>query len=122
MLAEVAAAKGWNSRAAESAIGWLRFSGRMFPLDRRFRIASALYMGNTTLPLKDYAYRMRTIAELRYALRRDPTQGDLLVLLVLTEASVELFADAQRHLDQLRFVAGSSPWVQSLPKMFPQLH
>jgi hypothetical protein len=87
----------------------LRESAKWFPLDRRFRTASASLLGNQAIQQKDPQFKIVAIPELKYALQTDPTSADLLAMLVASELAMGQTEEAQVYYNQFRYVAKKSP-------------
>jgi hypothetical protein len=90
----------------------LRKSGALFPLDRRFRTASAVFLGNMAMQQDDIGWKRVAIPEIRRALVTDPTQADILAMLIASELSVGLNEDAQKHYDKFKIIAKKSPLLE----------
>lgn len=109
MLAEFNYVLGWNGNDLRSMVLHLRESAKWFPLDRRFRTASASLLGNQAIQSTDPTYKTVAIPELKYALRTDPTSADLLAMLVAGELAMGQTEEAQVYYNQFKFVAKKSP-------------
>lgn len=78
LLAEFEYVGGLQEHTAGEAVVRLRRSAELFPLDHRFRDASALYLGDKAMIFKDPQWEAAALPELYHALRFDPTSPDLL--------------------------------------------
>jgi two-component SAPR family response regulator len=86
----------------------LRKSGASFPLERRFRVASASFLGNMAMQQEDIGWKRVAIPEIKRALVADPTQADLLGMLIASELAIGDVKSAQAHYDQFKLVAKKS--------------
>lgn len=112
LLAESYYAFGMNGTGpAGDRIVALRHAANLFPLERRFRTASALLLGNLAIQQGSDEWKAAAVSELKMALDRDPTQADLLAMLIAFDLSLDRTAEAQTYYDQFKRVAKTSPLI-----------
>lgn len=70
-------AAGIGTSAPAIAVGRLRHSAELFPLDYRFRKASALYLARVAIEQGSPQWEAAALPELYHALRTDATSVDL---------------------------------------------
>lgn len=97
----------------------LRKSAELFPLDRRFRIASASFLANMAMQQADAGWKVYAVPEIRRALRNDPTQADILAMLVACELSLGMNYEATQHYIQFKTVARKSPLLDMVKDARP---
>ena len=90
----------------------LRQAARLFPFDRRFRTASAVLIANIALQTDLKDWKAAAVPELKVALATDPTQADLLGMLIAFDLALERTAEAQAYYDRFKQVAKNSPLPQ----------
>lgn len=112
MLAEYYYSVGKAGRDARENIAAFRHSAELFPLDRRFRTASALFLANLAVSRDNEQLKKIAIPEIKVALQTDPTQADLLAILITCELELKLDKDAQGHFEQFKRVAKKSPLIE----------
>jgi hypothetical protein len=92
-------------RGGEQTVGQvlsdLHKAATWFPLERRFRVGAALVLGNLAMARSEREFKVVAIPELQAALARDPTQADLLVMIVTIERALGQEPEA-RYMDMLR--------------------
>jgi hypothetical protein len=119
LLAEWTFAQAVKSETPAQKIIGLRKSAALFPLDHRFRLASALAIGSYAAASPSDDWKLAAIPELRLALARDPTAADVLAMLIKFEMDLGLTNQAQQDFNQFKRVAVKSPlieFVESLHK------
>ena len=104
----------WGSEGSDigEMVNDLRRSAHIFPLDRRFRTSSASFLANAAMQQSDPAWQRIAIPEIRHALQADPTQADILAMLVACDLNLDRVAEAQVYYDQFKRVAKMSPLIQ----------
>ena len=78
LTAEFQYAAGMQASSVPTAVSHLRLAARLFPLDYRFRKASALYLANIAVEQNTKDWDRAALPEVYQALRADPTSADLL--------------------------------------------
>jgi hypothetical protein len=91
----------------------LRKSAEWFPLDRRFRLASALYILNLAAKLDDDKWKAAAIPEGLHALQTDPSQADVIALVTLCELKLGR-PEAPQHIAQFKHYAKQSHLMDDL--------
>jgi hypothetical protein len=114
MRAEFDLAQAERQTDLTQKVTLLRNSAQLFPLDRRYRIASALLIANIAVQIKEDNWKRFAIPEVRKALMTDPTSADLLAMLIMCELALGQNADAQADFDQFKHVAKISPLIAML--------
>lgn len=109
MLAEFNYVLGWSGNDLRTMVLHLRESAKLFPLDRRFRTASASLLGNNAIQSSDPTYKIVAIPEMKYALRTDPTAADIIAMLVACDLAMGQTEEAQVYYNQFKYVAKKSP-------------
>ncbi len=110
MLGELSIAHGYANSNLVTRIELFRRAAKLFPLERRFRIASANQLANFALQAEKNDTLLEIAAsEIKYRLTTDPTQADLLAMLVQIELTLNHDAEAQLYYDQFKRVAKKSP-------------
>jgi len=66
----------------DGAIALLRESGQIWPLDHRFRSASAMALGSLAIQFDSPDLKALAVTEIETALAKDPTSVDLLVMVL----------------------------------------
>jgi hypothetical protein len=105
-----------GTKMAGDRIGALRLSARLFPIERRYRIASALLLGNIALQNDNAQWKAAAVPEIKLALVDDPTSADLLAMLIAFDLSLDRINEAQAYYDRFKRVARRSPlldWVKA---------
>lgn len=109
MLAEYTYAQGTDgSGTVGQQLSTLKLGAKLFPLERRFRTAPAKVLGNIVLQASP-EWKLAALPELKAALDTDPTQADLLAMIVSIDLSLDRTEEAQAYYDQFKLVAKSSP-------------
>lgn len=112
MGAEIEYARGLRAGELVAAVRDMRASAAIFPFDRRFRIASASLLGNIALENADAAFLKAAVPELKVALQTDPTEADLLAMLIAFDLASGNTAEAQTYYDTFKIVAKQSPLIE----------
>ena len=86
----------------------LRKSAAWFPLDRRFRIASASYILNLAVGIDNDQWKAAAIPEGLYALQTDPSSADILALVTACELKLGRGPEASKHIAQFKHYAKMS--------------
>lgn len=96
--------------ARDGAAGLAAFhhAADIFPLERRYRLEAALTLGNAALSFGTAEWQAAALPELKMALVRDPTQSDLLAILLLCELHLHRDHEAKAVYWQFRHVARAS--------------
>lgn len=108
MLAEIDYVNGMTQGSLGDRVTALRQSAILFPFERRYRIASAILLGNLALA-QNLEWKRVAAIELRAALTKDPTSADLLAMVVAFDLALDRTAEAQAYYDQFKRVAKKSP-------------
>lgn len=111
LLGEFMYAEGWTNTNVPQAIGELRRVGEIFPLERRYRQASASLISNIAIQNDDPQWKAAAIPELRVALSKDKTSADLLAMLLAFEMSDGQFDQGKRDFALYKRIARNSPLV-----------
>lgn len=111
----------WGSEGSDigEMVNDLRRSAHIFPLDRRFRTSSASFLANAAMQQSDPAWQRIAIPEIRHALQADPTQADILAMLVACELNLGLTSEARAHYAQFKYVAKRSPLLDFVAQAKP---
>jgi hypothetical protein len=79
----------------------LHQSAQWFPLERRFRLGAAQVLTNMSQLRPEKEWKIVAIHEAEDALKRDPTQADLLAGLIVNERALGNEAASQAYADRL---------------------
>lgn len=111
MLAEYTYARGTDgSGTVGQQLSVLKLGAKLFPLERRFRTAPAKVLGNIVLQASP-EWKLAALPELKAALEADPTQADLLAMIVSIDLSLDRTEEAQAYYDQFKLVARKSALI-----------
>lgn len=80
----------------------MKASAVLFPFERRYRTAHALWFGEFAYRIDNVAFMSAAVSEMKEVLQRDPTQADLLAYLILTEVGLHRMDDARADFRQFR--------------------
>jgi hypothetical protein len=113
-LAEYYYAQASRVTDAAQMITMDRKAAVVFPLDRRYRMASAIAMGNIAIQGQNKDWMKITIPEIKAALVTDPTQADLLFMLIVCDLTLGQNDEAQTYFNQFKYYAKNSPLIEKL--------
>ena len=91
-----------------------RKAAAVFPLERRYRVASAILLGNIAVQNNNKDLMKVAIPEIKQALVTDPTQADLLAMLIVSDLTLGQNEEAQTYFNQFKYYAKNSPLIEKL--------
>lgn len=122
LTSEALFASASRSEDSAPAIVAYRTAGKVFPLSRRNRTGSAIYMLNIALRVEDKRWKAAAVAEAQAALRIDPTQADVMGMMIGCEMQLGRQDDAYRHLQAFKHIAPGSPLIRAMERDIAAAH
>lgn len=83
----------------------------MFPWEHRFRTAAGILVANAGIQTKELSVKAALIPAVKQALISDPTQADLLAMLIDMDIAIGNQPEAQFYLNQFKRVAKKSALI-----------